>query len=157
MPVNENSASFRAAAKALTQYGDKGLLKEVRADMRKAAKPLGEKVIREGAAVMPKRGGLSAELAKAKMSQTNTTTGRNPGVVMVFRTKPSHDLKSMDEGIVRHPIYGHRGKGQWRETKVMPGAYSRPFEAGAPDVAHEIVSGLKRIVDDVARRTNGGV
>lgn len=155
--MNENSVAFRAAVKALNEYADKGFLKEVRADMRRAAKPLGDKVIREGAAEMPKRGGLSRELAKAKMSQSNTTSGRNPGVSMLFRTKPSHDLKSIDGGTVRHPNWGRRGKGQWSETKVTPGAYSRPFEAGAPEVAHEIVSGLTRIASDIAQRTERGV
>jgi hypothetical protein len=156
MPVSENGADYLAAAKVLTEYGDAGLIKEVRADMRKAARPLGERVIKEGAAAMPRRGGLSHILEGAKMSQSNATSGRNPGVALTFKTNPPHDLKSMNEGIVRHPTFGHREKGDWKETKVKPGAYSRPFEAGQEATASEIVDGLNRVAQDIARRTKGG-
>lgn len=154
--ADEYGRDFLAAAEVLNEAGDKGLRNEVYADFRKAARPLGEKVIAQGAAAMPKRGGLSAILAKAKMSQSNSTTGRNPAVALSFRTNPSHALKAMNDGDVRHPAWPRPGvKRVWRVTKVEPGAYSRPFEAGRDDVAKEIVDGLNRVAQEIARKTNG--
>jgi len=47
----------------------------------------------------------------------------------------------MDEGEIRHPVYGHR-KGRWATTTVKPGWFSDAEEAAAPKVRDELVKAI---------------
>lgn len=145
----EGAAAFRAAAEALKE-ADKAARREVYAAFRKAARPLGVSVIRGGASEMPKRGGFAEQIARAKMTQSNAASGRNPGVSLSFKTKPSHNLKALDAGILRHKTFGHE---PWKEQKVPEGAFTRPFEAGADPVRREILAALESVAHEIARAT----
>lgn len=160
MATDDGAAAFKAAAQALNDQGDKELRKNVYGAFRKAAKPLAESVIREGAREMPKRGGLSAKVAGSKSGQSNSTTGRNPGVTLTFRgvkdvEGKNMDLKTLDVGIARHPTFGRRGLGQWKVTNVPKGAFTRPFEAGLEPVKRELFRVLEDAAADIARKTKG--
>jgi hypothetical protein len=159
MSLNDGRREFAAAAKALNEAGDKALRREVYAAFRRAAKPLGERIIREGAGGLPARGGLAGRVARAKVQQSNSTRGRNPGVALKFKTVPnsqgqSYDLKTMDEGVVRHPTFGRRN--QWRVTRVRPQLFTTPFEAGREDVATEVIAAMRHVADQIARNSTRG-
>lgn len=155
MATSDPNADFRAAADALNEAADKELRKQVYARLRKIAKPLGVKVIREGSARLPRAGGLSARVAAAKMSQSNSTTGRNPGVALRFRTSPTMDLQGMDEGIVRHPYWGHWVRGA-KPQSIRPRAFSDPFEAGREPVAAEIVKAMEDVAKQIEHQSESG-
>jgi hypothetical protein len=157
--AEDRAAAFKAAAQALNAAGDKDLRNEVYAAFRKATKPLGESIIREGSAEMPRGGGLAARVAAAKMGQSNSTTGRNPGVALSFRTKPgttgqSYNLRALDAGIARHPTFGNRAV--WRVTSIRAGAFTRPFEAGKEPVAQQVLLALEKVAQQIARTTTTG-
>lgn len=155
MAANADFAAFQAAAQALNEAGDKDVRRDVYASFRKVTKPLGAKVIREGAAKMPRAGGFAAIVARAKMGQSNATTGRNIGVALTFRTSPSHDLRSLEAGTLRHPVYPRPGeKAAWRSQSVPAHAFSTPFKAGQPAVSREIVHMLETVARDIAHKTS---
>lgn len=152
---------FAAAARALNEAGDRGLRREVLATFRRIARPIGQDVIREGSAELPRRGGFAAAVAAAQIRQSNALSGRNPGVALSFRTAvgatgKSMDLRTVDEGKIRHPTFGRRGRGQWRVTNVRAGAFRRPFEAQREPAARELVAAMERVADQVVRDTNRG-
>jgi hypothetical protein len=156
--ADNGQAAFRAAAQALNEAGDKELRREVYAAFKKAAKPLGERIVREGAAGLPRRGGLSARVAAAKVGQSNSTTGRNPGVAITLRTKPGNGGKSIDlraidvQGKVKHPVFGRRKV--WRVTNVRSQLFTDPFEAGREPVAREVVDALQTVADRIQREAH---
>jgi hypothetical protein len=155
--ADNGQAAFRAAAQALNEAGDKELRREVYAAFKKAAKPLGERIVHGGSAGLPRRGGLSARVAAAKVGQSNSTTGRNPGVALTIRTKPGDTGKSMnlvtvDKGIVRHPTFGRRTV--WRVTKVTPELFTKEFEAGREPVAREVLDALQTVADRIQRQAH---
>jgi hypothetical protein len=152
MPI-EGSENFKAAAQALNAAADKGLRTELYAAFRAAAKPLGEKVIAQGAAEMPKAGGLSARVAAAKVAQSNATTGKNPKVALSLKTREGYALKKFDAGEIRHRVFG---SGRWVVQKIRPGAFTRPFEAGAGDVRKEVLKALERVAEQIRSGSAGG-
>lgn len=151
MSTNDQAAAFRAAAQALNEAADKELRKQVYAAFRKASKPLGETVIREGSAKMPHRGGLSARLATAKLSQSNSTTGRNPGITLRIKSREGYELPALDRGRLRHPVFGRRRR--WVLQRVPARAFSTPFEQGREQVANEVTRALEDVAQDIARQT----
>lgn len=156
--MSTDGQDFRDAAQVLNELGDKDLRRDVYAAFRKVAAPLGHDVIKYGAVRMPKRGGFAAVVAAAKFGQSNATTGRSPGVALSFRTRPSHDLKAVDAGILRHPVFPRRGemKPPWAVTRVPARAFSTPFEAGRPRVARELVNVLENAANDVRHSVERG-
>lgn len=151
---------FKAASLALNEAGDKDLRNEVYSTFRKIAEPLGVHVIRSGSAELGHRGGLSARVAAAKMSQSNATTGRNPGVALSFRTRASkggqsYNLKAMDAGVLRHPVFARAGQPRvWRTQSIRAGAFTRPYEAKREPTAREVLQAMERVAEEITRRSS---
>ena len=120
---------------------------------REAAKPLGQKIVERGAATLPHRGGLSARVAQSKVTQSNATTGKNPKVMLRVKTREGYDLKAMDRGQLRHPVYG---RPVWVRQNVPAGEFTKPFEQGSEDVRRQVLAALERVADQIGRSTSGG-
>jgi hypothetical protein len=157
--ASKEQEQFVAAAAALNEAADKDLRKEVYAAFRKAAKPLIEKIIKDGALHVPASGGLRARVLAAKASQSNATAGRNPGVAFRFR-KP-RVMAYIDAGVIPHPVFADRGRRRgawtWDESQtIRPGAYLHVFEAGREQVAAEVIRALEEVADRIVRESKKG-
>jgi hypothetical protein len=154
---DEGAAAFKAAAQALNDAADKDLRRQVYAEFRAAARPLGDKVIAEGSAALPHRGGLSIRVSKARMGQSNATTGHNPSIRLNFRVKEGYDLKAMDDGNVTHPVFARPGQPRvWRRQSIRAGAFTTPFEAEVGDVERDILTGLEKVSQEIVVKTRRG-
>jgi hypothetical protein len=149
----EGNEQFTAAARALNEAADKALRKEVYAAFRTAAKPLGQQMVEEGSKHLPQRGGLGARVAAAKVSQSNATTGRNPSVALKIKVREGYDLKRMDQGEIRHRVFG---TDTWVRQKIAPGAFTKPFQAGADAVRREVLRALERVAEQIRSGSAGG-
>lgn len=131
------SADYARAARAM-RGADAVIRREFSAALRKVAKPVGQQVLVDGAAKLPKRGGLSARVAGAKI-------GVQAGVMKAtvsLKTKQGYDLKGIDAGIVRHPVFerGGRKKGQpWKAQAIDVGVFSDEFDKHADEVRDELL------------------
>ncbi|HEY2088601.1 MAG TPA: hypothetical protein VGH54_21600 [Mycobacterium sp.] len=149
----DGTEAFLAAAQALNEAGDKELRKEVYAAFRRVAKPLGERMIAEGAAELPHRGGLAARVAAARLSQSNATTGRNPAVAIKLKVREGYNLRTFDQGTIRHRVFGSN---RWVAQSIRAGAFTRPFEAGADQVRKELIAALEKVANGIREGTEGG-
>jgi hypothetical protein len=133
------SIRMHADAKALRKELYAGLnrvTKGVRADMRASIGPS-----------LPSRGGLAA-LVMAKASLTSTAaSGRNAGVRIRARHK-SYDLKRMNDGRLRHPVFGNRGVWVEQTAGINPGFLDDSFEKQKPEISRAV----QRVMDDIARK-----
>lgn len=150
--MDRGAEEFKKAAQALNAAADKTLRREVYAGFRRAAKPLGIRVIASASEEMPHRGGLSMRIAASKMGQANSTTGRNPSVTLNFRSAQGYDLAAMDKGMLRHPVFG---QSVWVTQPIRAGAFTRPFNAGADGVRKEMLTALRNVNDDIVRQSKG--
>lgn len=135
-------------AKAL-KGADRELRKELLRRIRAAGKPVVAEMKRNLASNMPQRGGLAADLGRAKIGVRTKTSGSTSGVRIEARHS-EHDLASIDRGIVRHPVYG---RPPWVEQDVPEGEVSRPVRESKPAMQRAVLRAMDDTADEIVRRT----
>ena len=87
---------------------------------------------------------LASRVANARFS-VKGKAGRNPYVVLQATEAGGRkiNLKRLDGGIVRHPVFGNREV--WKDQAVTPRWWSKPMEAGQAAVAAEVVASVNRV------------
>jgi len=116
--------------------------------MRRSAKPL-KAAARYGARRrLPTRGGLAERVAESKFGVRVTSSGKRTGVRVVGRS--GYDLQGLDEGLVRHPVFGNRKR--WVSETVRPGWFSDAEEGKAPEVRDNIDHALDELGRELEAR-----
>ena len=133
-------------SKALKQAGATDLSRELNRAISDAAKPLRAELRKSARETLPKSGGLAESVAGARISTTRSTSRRNPGVRIRTRR---NQLAAMNEGHVRHPVFG---RDVWVEQSVTPGWWDRPTDAASPDIQADVEAAMDR----VTRKLVGG-
>src|SRR6266487_1865942 len=124
--------------RALKAAGDKDLQRELRRAMQRGGRPLKDAARRGALERLPKRGGLAERVASSKFGVRTSTAGKGASVRVIGRS--GYDLQGMDEGEIRHPVYGNRKR--WVSEKIRPGWFSDAEEAAAPKVRDELVAAI---------------
>lgn len=146
----EGNDDLQKLADALKDAGDKDLQKQVSGALRSVAKPLGERVLRRGAEHMPQRGGLAARVADmGRVGVSASLRGRVASVSVILRNK-GVDLRSLDAGMLRHPVFGNRKA--WTAQRIPAGAFTRAFDAEAREAQDAATKAAQSALDDVARK-----
>lgn len=141
---------FDAVARALKQAGDKELRKELSAGLNRATKTIRADAKQSAEDKLPRRGGLNKRVARARLS-TKRSGGRDPGVRIV--AKGLEQLGLIDErGLVRHPVYGNRGRWVTQDVKEAQGWFTDPMNAGADEARRALVKSLDEIARKLARK-----
>lgn len=103
--------------------------------------PLKEQVSKSALQKLPKRGGLANKVAASKYAvRTKATT-------VMFQMVNPIDIKSFDEGLIRHPVFGN--KNVWVEQKVTPGFWSDPINADKPAIVGVIVELMNETIKKI--------
>lgn len=131
-------------ARRLKELGDNDLRKEMLRGIRNGTKPLIAAAKDSARDSLPREGGLNEVIARSKFGTRTRTSGRTPGVRVVGTS--GHNIQAMDEGRLRHPVYGNRDV--WVTQQITPGWFTKPMEDGADDVRRELVN----VLDGIARR-----
>lgn len=122
-------------------------------EIRKALDRAGEQLIddaRESAtSTLPTRGGLAARVAGSTFEARVQARGKTVTARLTAKDSPgrSVDLKSLDGGVVRHPVYGDRGR--WAEQKVPRGWFSKPIRKGLRKVRDELVTAVETVTRNI--------
>lgn len=148
--ARSGSAELRALAVRLKATGEQRLWVETAAALRAGAQPLVADVKQAAERQLPKRGGLNERVANEKVTVSVRTGARTAGVRLVTRAPAT---KQTDQGFVRHPTFGRRGKGQWKTEQIPQAAgwWSKTLAKGAPKVAPH----MRRVLRDVGRMIQG--
>jgi hypothetical protein len=114
----------------LRRYDDrKVLLRELRKEMRKPVPPLRRKIKRRALAMMPRRGGLNRWVASTRITAKVQVSSRQLRVQLRGGRNSANkrsDMRAIDRGRVRHPSWGHRGRGAWHNQRVAAGYFTAP-------------------------------
>lgn len=140
MPMVEGASELRAVSVRLKEAGLVDLRKEMNAKIRAATLPVRPMVRASALQVLPKRGGLNVWVAKAT-TRTSVLTGAKTAGVVVRVSKRGHDMKDIDAGQVRHPVYGNRKK--WAAQTVPAGFATTPMKKMAPVVGAACVKAMR--------------
>jgi len=116
---------------------------EFQAAIRAALEPLKDEVRQSALDRLPKRGGLAAKVA------ASTFSIRNKPSSVLFQTTNPYAIKRIDQGSVRHPVYGNRKA--WVIEKVQPGFWSKPIEDSGPKVEAKVSTLIEETIRKIDR------
>lgn len=139
---------------------DKELRKELQAGLTRATKPLMAAVRVEIEPTMPK--GYEDVLSRSLAMRTQVRTGATAGVritAIAKGTAKNRDIRALDRGTLRHPVYGRRRRNSkgwlipnpWVRQTIRSGFWTRPMKEGAPEVRKELVAVIAAVSRKIAR------
>lgn len=142
---------LQIVARALREAGDKDLQREFYRGLNRAVKPLREEVKDPQmlGQYLPDR--YARVLAKdLRINARRRAFGRNPALYLIGTAKgrggKTRDVRSLNRGRLRHPLFGNRGF--WYNQRIKPHWWDHPLLLGAPAVRKELV----RVLDDVGKK-----
>jgi hypothetical protein len=138
----EGAAQLRTLSTSLKTVAP-ALKRNMTREFRVAARPLIGAAEASAREMLPKRGGLAAQVADSSFKVQVRTGPKTAGIRIVARGKSN--IAAMDAGIVRHPRWGHRDR--WFTQSVRPGWFTKPMEAGAEPMQRAAL----RVMDATAR------
>ena len=144
----EGVERLERASRQLREVGDKDLRREMFRAIQRSTKPLRGKAKEAALRELPKRGGLNVWVAQSRFSTKTRGSGKKAGV-RITATKGKHDLRALDAGRLRHPVYGNRNV--WVNQSVPAGWFSKTIENGADEVRKELVKALDDVLKQIAR------
>jgi hypothetical protein len=66
---------------------------------------------------------------------------------------PGHDIKSIDDGRVRHPVFARRGRrASWVQQRVAQGFFSRSARYAQPDLQTSVLQAMDTVADKLKQR-----
>lgn len=111
----EEYVAFAAKLKTMEPKIRNGVRKRI----RESAKAFGPEIVKEGAVPLPDRGGVEAYVVARGKSPTIAQTAT--GVRLVLGKKKGPQIGRMNEGNLRHPVFG-----VWHKTKSGVTVKSEP-------------------------------
>lgn len=139
---------FRRVAAVLAEHEDgKALKRKLSKAIRDGAREI---PVEQRAAVgvaMPHSGGLGAALEAAGYTIRTSYVG-NAGVTITDSWR-GHDMKAVDEGSIRHPLFGNRG--HWYSQRVPPRVLTKVFLRHRRPVQVAIIAALDALAEEIAK------
>lgn len=138
-------------AGAVQQYAPE-LRKELLREIRTGVRPLLPKIRNEATETLPSRGGLAGIVADAQYVVRTRTSGKQVGVRVEGRL-PGHDLRSIDRGNLRHPVFARAGRRRtWVGQRVAQGFFSRPANYAKPDLQGAVIEAMEKVATTIERK-----
>ena len=125
-------------AREMRAEGQREFRKNLRKVITDASKPVRRKIRDAALEQLPKRGGLNKWAAVLPAAVTDFR-GDTQSIKIVDR-KRGHDMKALDAGRIRHPLYGKRS--HWYEQNIPAGFFTRTVEKNADDVRRAVDQGI---------------
>lgn len=94
---------------------------------------------------LPKGGGLNRWAAVTPGVKVSLFDGDSARAAISMK-KAGHDLKSLDDGEVRHPLYGNRNR--WIGQTIQPGFFSDVVKDDA-DLRRRVTAALLKSLDNL--------
>ncbi len=136
-----DKARFKAFAKEL-KLVDKKLRLAFNRRIRAILEPLKEEVKSSASESLPRSGGFAADIAASRF-----TTGINQSGV-VFKMKDQYSLKKIDEGRLRHPVFG-RMKDPWVMQPIHNHFWTKPVDEAKPEIQAAIIEAVEEVAKEI--------
>jgi hypothetical protein len=140
----EAPATLDKVTRTLRSLGEVELAGDLEHGLERIGRTLTRATRKKAADDLPSRGGLGTRVARSRVEVRRAR--RRGGAGVTIAAEGMKQLKIIDEGRVRHPVWGNRDV--WVSQKVTSGWFSEPVEDHEDDTRRE----LERVLADVARR-----
>lgn len=131
---------MRALRRQMEKAGQGDLRAELSASLRQAAVPLARAVDEAIPQYLPRRGGLAREVQGMTIEPVVGVTASTVRLKLRGRSE-GRDVRRMDAGTVRHPVYGNRST--WVSQPVKPGFWTKTLAKQG--------SKVRKAIDDALR------
>jgi|GEM_PF-5568492 len=128
-------AALSKRCKAAGEQG-KGFRKEMLKGIQRSTKAPKAEATRVAGSELPQRGGLAAEVARAKLSTRTRSTGKNVGVQIIAKGRY---IRSTDRGVIR------------KTQRVPEGWFTETLQNAAPAVRKEILAAMDTVARQITR------
>lgn len=142
-------------SRRLKAAGDKALQRQLARAIKDAVAPLKDALAESAMDSLPSRGGLNARVAASKVKVSRRDSGSGSGLKLI--AKNAYALAKLDEGAIRHPTFGRRGRRYWVTQQVEPGWFTRPVEEAAPEIQEQIQAAMAQVAAQIAGRPGAGI
>lgn len=148
--ISADQADIERVVRTLRRAAASGLRSEVRKAIAQETKPVRTKMKMSARDQLPKRGGLNRWAARMPSAKTRMT-GSEVGVSISLRRK-GHDMRAIDRGRVRHPLFGNRR--HWYTQPVTQGVFSSVFQNESDGVRRRVIVALDEYAARMIREGN---
>lgn len=134
---------------AAYKNADKPIRAQISKALRDVGKPIAKDILREGAAGLPHRGGLAARVASGSAGVTQSLGGKTVSVALSLRGKGIKNLRAMDHGIVRHPVFG---RDKWVSQSIRAGLFTEAFNKHKAEAGEAMERAIAQAANDIERQ-----
>lgn len=160
--VEEGAAQLEALGRRLKAAGGgamdlgaaRSLKNELLRGIRNSNKGTIKKIRDAARSELPHSGGLADRVAASSIGTRTRLSGQQAGVTITGTNKNIKNLRKIDEGALRHPVFAraeNRKHWAWASQSVRPGWFSKSIEADLPHIRTEI----EKAMSDVTRKIEG--
>jgi hypothetical protein len=150
----EGAAAFHQAAAKMRAAGRRSLEQEMGRALEASTKPV-ERSVRKEYTGLPSRGGYSGEFSKSLRIKLDKRTGARTARITMRAyadgTKERRDIRRLEAGQLRHPVYGRRRRGgsvnPWATTSIKGGYFRRGTDDAADGVRREMIRVVREYAD----------
>lgn len=124
------------------------LRKDLLRGIRAGAKPAVKHVKDETAEYFPNSGGMAKFAKKSSIGVRTRTSGEGAGVRIVGQKK-GHDIRSMNRGRLRHPLFGNRK--HWYTQDVKPSWWNESLTDQKEQITLEVLHTMDQFLESIER------
>lgn len=129
----------------LAKADDKRLSRHLSREIRGVVKPLGRRWLDRAADELPQRGGLGDKVRRqGRIGVQQSLRGASTSVTVSL--KVPMDLRSLNRGRIRHPVFG---RGGWVDQRIRPGIFTDALAAEAPAARKALVRAGQAALDEM--------
>ena len=143
--IVSGAEDYRKQARKLDDIGTRKLKAAIRREVTQATKPTRVAIKNAARADLPKKGKLNRWAAVTPSAKTRFS-GKDSGVTVSMRKK-GHDLRALNRGRLRHPLFGNRNF--WFNQDVKPGFFTDTIAADADGIRKRVFDAI----DDTVNRS----
>lgn len=133
----------------LRRLGNRGLGQQMAKGFRAATNPLRKDITAEVPKAMPS--GYAPALAKSLRFRQSVQSGRTTARVLLRvhadGQRERRDLPALNQGILRHPVYGNRNR--WVAQRVRRGVVDRPVDRLGPEIRRQMDAVVAYVADQL--------
>jgi hypothetical protein len=138
---------FQRVQRKMEEAATRGIKSEIRKIVTEETKPVRKAIKQSALDSLPQSGGLNRWAAITPQGKTDFRP-KYAGI-KIRAEKRGHDLKSLNKGRLRHPLFGNRG--HWYQQDIAPGFFDRPIQADAADLKNRIKGAIDALFEKYSR------
>ena len=147
--IHVDARDMQRVARMIRETSDRELQKNFDRALQEAIEPAKEAVRSSASSELPHRGGLAAKVAGGKFRVQKQAGGVSLSMTVDKRAGGNYDLRRLDQGRLRHPVFGGR---KWVQQQVPSGWWTRPLQQMWPEITRKVNGAVEDFARELARK-----